>query len=251
MKGEKMSLLNVENLKASVEGIVLDGVSFEIDKKGIYAILGKSSEEKNMLARVLAGTVEASDGKIFYKDEEFVGENQIKLKSKIGYMPCKCFLYPDMTVYETLDFTGCMRKVSKDKRIRQIKEAIEILELSSVSEVLVKDLNTVERKKLLLANALMGNPRVIIFDEPTTGLSPSDSEIICDVISMLKDRKAVILFTDKLSVANDMADYIGIISRGKMVLWSTLDDIRENLDGAQNALSRTFIAFSSESEVIK
>ena len=241
-----MSLLKVENLKATLDGnLLLKDVAFEIEEKGIYAILGKSEAERTALAKSLAGILKTDGGRILYKDNELSNSKKGNaIKAKIGYIPKKCFLYPDMTVYETLDFTGKMRKVSPNKRVRQIKEALELVILSNKSEALVKSLSYAEKKRLLLANALIGNPSVLILDEPTENLPPDDVALVKEVIGMLGERKTVLIFTEKLSLANDMAKHIGIMANGKMELWSSLENIKQKLDNDPNALLKTFMAFS-------
>ena len=245
-----MSLLKVDNLKMSAEEKnLLDGLSFEINEKGIYVILSRSSLELTALAKALAGVTVPEDGTVFYKDIELSNKKQgKKLRTKIGYIPKESFLYPDMTAYEVLDFTGKMRGVSVDKRIRQIKEALELLALSQLRDAFVKDLNFSEKKRLLLANALIGNPGMIIIDEPCANVIAEDAELICEVIEMLGERKTVVILTEKISLANELAKCIGIISKGKIALWSSLDNIREKLDNDPNALLKTFIAFTDEAE---
>ena len=241
-------ILKAEDLRASENGkCVLDGVSFEIEEKGIYVILAKSAEERSALARALAGALTLDGGSIFYKDIELSDKKDGRaLKAKIGYAPQKSFLYPDMTVYEVLDFTGKMRGVPTDKRVRQIKEALELVFLSQKGDVLIKALNASESKRLHLANTLIGNPSTLIFDEPTANAHAEDSELICDVLEMLGSKKTVLIFTEKISLANKLAKHIGIMSNGKMALWSTLENINEKLDGDPNALIKTFLAFSDD-----
>lgn len=245
-----MSILRAENLKIVVDDeIVIDDLSFEIEEKGIYAILGKSNLERTTLAKALAGIVNLEDGAIFYKDTYFDEKKSSRaIKAKIGYIPSKSFLYPDMTVFETLDFTGRMRKVDPDKRVRQIKEALDLLILSDKAEVLVKSLTESERKRLLFANALIGNPSVIIIDEPTANLPPDDVELLRDVISMLGERKTVIIFTEKLMLANEIAKHVGVMSKGKMALWSSLDNIKTKLNNDPKALIKTFMAFTDDGD---
>ena len=241
-----MSILKAENLKLTIDNkILLDKLSFEIEETGIYAILAKSSDELTALANVLVGVKKIDSGSVLYKDIELNDKKAGReLKAKIGYVSRESFFYPDMTVYEVLDFTAQMRGISHDKRIRQIKEALELLELSGKSEVLIKSLSFSEQKRLLFANALVGNPSVIILDEPCAQVMSEDSEIIRDVIEMLGSRKAVIILTEKIPFANSIASHIGIMSNGKMVLWSTLENIKEKLDNDSQALSKTFVAFA-------
>lgn len=243
-----MSLLKVENLKITVDGAsVIEDVSFEIEEKGIYVILGKNEFERTLLAKALAGVTALTGGSIFYKDIELSNKKQSKkLRTKIGYVPKESFFYPDMTAYEVLDFTGKLRGVSVDKRIRQIKEALELVALSELKDAFVKDLNFSEKKRLLLANALIGNPNVIIIDEPCVNVLSEDSELIREVIEMLGERKTVVILSEKISLANELAKYIGIISSGKIVFWSSLDNIKEKLDNDPNALLKIFVAFTDD-----
>lgn len=241
-----MSILTVKNLKVTEdEKNILEDISFDIDEKGIYVVLGKSGSGKTALARALAG-ISKYEGEILYKDSELSqkGKKGAKLKAKIGYVPQKNFLYSNMTVYETLDFTARMRGVDADKRVRQIKEALDLVEISSLNEAFVGDLTPSDKKRLLIANALMGNPSVIILDEPTFSVNPDDAALIRDLIVMLGERKTVIIFTEKILLANELANTVGIISKGRLELWSSLDTIKEKLSGDPNALLKTFMAFS-------
>ncbi|MBO7303073.1 MAG: ABC transporter ATP-binding protein [Clostridia bacterium] len=241
-----MSILTVKNLNVKENGKnILDDISFEREEKGVYAILGKGGSGKTALARALAG-ISDYEGEILYKDVELSqkGKAGAKLKAKIGYVPQKSFLYSDMTVYEALDFTARMRGVGADKRVRQIKEALELLEISRLNEALVGDLTPSDKKRVLFANALMGNPGVILLDEPTLAVNPDDAALIRELIAMLGERKTVIIFTEKILLANELARDIGIISKGKLELWSSLDDIKERLNGDPNALLKAFMAFS-------
>lgn len=244
-----MSILKIENLNAFADNkILFDGLSFEIDEKGIYVILAKTSEELSTLANALGGVVKVDSGTISYKDIQLSNKrNGRELKSKIGYVSKESFFYPDMTVFEVLDFTGKLRGVSPDKRIRQIKESLELLVLSNKSDVLIKSLSFSEKKRLAVANALIGNPCVLILDEPCLNVLSEDSEVIRDVIEMLGERKAVIILTEKVTFANGIAKHIGIISKGKMALWSSLENIKEKLDNDPKALAKTFIAFTDNS----
>ena len=244
-----MSILKTENLKMSIDKeVVLDELSFEIDEKGIYVILSKSALETTTLARVLAGILTPDEGSVSYKDIDLSDKKNGKaLKSKIGYLPKESFLYPDMTAYEVLEFTGKMRKVPADKRFKQIKEALELVGFYQMSDVLVKDMTFSQKKRLLLANALIGNPSVLIFDEPTAKVISEDAELIRDVILMLGERKTLIILTEKIALADKLGKNIGIMSKGKMVLWSSLENIKQKLDNDSNALLKTFLAFTDES----
>lgn len=239
-----MSILEVTNLK---KDNVIEEVSFSIDEKGVYAFLGKASSGKSTLAEILAGASETDGGKVIFRDVDiYKNTRQGKsAKAKIGYVPENIFFYPDMTAFEVLDFTGRLKKVDPDKRFRQIKEAFELLAISEKSEVLVKHLTLSEKKRLAFANALVGNPSMLVLDDPTSKVSAEDAELIRNTIAMLGEFKTVLLFTDKCVEAETLAKNIAILSEGKIVLWSTLDEIKEKFGDEKGALLKTFEAFST------
>lgn len=244
-----MSLLEIKNVtKTTAYGVVLDDISFSIEEKGICVVLGKKSSGKSALAEVLAGCSEIDSGEVLYKGESLYANNKnnVAIKSKIGYVASETFFFPEMTVFEILDFTGKMRRVESEKRFRQIKEALEITELSQKYEVFVKDLSISEKKRLSLANALIGNPSFIILDDPTAYVSLNDAALIKDVVKMIGNKKTVVVFTDKIALTQDIASTVGIISKGKMVLWETYEIIKTLADGDDDYLLKTFVKLSEE-----
>lgn len=243
-----MSILEVKNVvKKNGKNTVLKNVSFNIDEKGIYALLGKKTSGKDELAQVLAGCSDIDSGEVIYKGISVYSnskDNRI-VKIKIGYVPEDMSFFPEMTVFEILDFVGKLRRVEADKRIRQIKEALDMVDLSSKYEVLIKDLSSSERKRLSLAHALIGNPSLIILEEPTGQISLSDAELIKNIIVMLGDRKVVILLTDKMNLAQEIAKNVGIMSNGALTLWESMDNLKFRFDG-DDFLVKAFVSFSSE-----
>ena len=243
-----MSILEVIDLKKdSSQGSFIENLSFSIEEKGVYAFLGKASSGKSTLAQILAGVTEADSGIVFFRESDMYAnakKNKIA-KAKIGYVPENIFFYPDMTAFEVLDFTGRIKKVDPDKRFRQIKEAFELLALSEKSDVLVKDLTLSEKKRLAVANAIIGNPSMLILDDPTSRASAEDAEIIRNAIAMLGKFKPVLLFTDKAIEAEALATNICILSNGKIALWETLDEIKAKFNNEKGALLKTYEAFSN------
>ena len=244
-----MSILKVENIsKKSEDGVILDAISFEIEEKGVFAILGKKDSEKTALANVLAGCSALDSGEIVYKDINVYSnsKNNRLAKAKIGYVPQEITFFDDMTAFEILEFAGKLRKVETDKRIRQIKEALEIVGLSDKYEVLVKDFSLSEKKRLSLAHALIGNPSLIILDEPTAQISLEDAALFKKIIMMLGDKKTVILLTDKINLAQSVATNVGIMSNGTIKLWESADALKTRYEGDDNFLIKAFSAFSCE-----
>ena len=135
-----MSILELSNIiKTDGETTVLGGVYFDIEEKGLYAVLCKNSSERVALAEVLAGCASIDEGMMIYRGISVYADskNNREAKLKIGYVPSETFFFNDMTVFDTLDFTGRMRKVSSNKRVRQIKEkAIRTLRKSTKNKIL-------------------------------------------------------------------------------------------------------------------
>lgn len=244
-----MSILEVKNIvKKNGDNIVLNDVSFNIDEKGIYAIIGKKASGKEVLAKVLAGCSEIDSGEVIYKDVSVYSnsKNNRIVKTKIGYVPEDISFFPEMTVFEILDFVGKLRHVDADKRIRQIKEALEIVGLSDKYEVCIKELSLSERKRLSLAHSLIGSPSLIILEEPTGQISLSDAELIKNIIVMLGDKKVVILLTDKMNLAQEIAKAVGIMSNGSLALWESIDTLKARFEGDDSFLIKALLSCSSE-----
>ena len=235
-------ILKAENLSASENGnLVLDGVSFEIEEKGIYVILSKFADERNALSKALAGILKLDGGSILYKDTELSDKKEGRaLKAKIGYAPQKSFLYSDMTVYEALDFTGKMRGVPTDKRVRQIKEALELTGMALRTEVLVGELLSTEKKRLMIASSLLGNPEVIIMDEPLRSFEKKQADEIKAIIEMLGSKKVVLLFSTRPDEIEELCSHVIILHDGAVAVSykkeTLLNIIKENELGSLSSV---------------
>ena len=244
-----MSILEAKNIvKKCGDRTLLDDISFSIEEKGVYAILGKKGSGKTALADVLAGCSDIESGELIFKNISVYSnsKNNCMAKLKIGYVSQEINFFSDMTVFEILDFAGKLRRVQADKRIRQIKEALDIVGLSDKYEVFIGELSSSEKKRLSLAHALIGNPSLIIFDEPTANIALGDADLISDVIMMLGDKKTVILLTDKVRLAQSVATNVGIISNGVLKIFEPIDVLKASYPGDDNFLVKTFSTFSCE-----
>ena len=236
-----MKLLEVKDLKKNIpEAFVLDGISFEIEEKGIYGFFGKRGAGKTLLASLLCGVCDADSGDIRYKGKSiFASDKQAaQVKRKIGYVPSQIRFPSDMTVAEVLDFTGAAKKVSPDKRARQIKESLNLTGLENKADILIENLTPSEKKRVAYANSLLGNPDVIIIDEPIVMIDVQQREEIKKLISMLGKMKAVLVFCKDPADIEDMCDNVAIISEGRLLVFEPADVITQKLDGNVSALLR-------------
>ena len=223
-----MSFLEVKGINYALsDSFELKDISFEIDKKGVYAFLGKSGSGKTLLAQILSGSRQTKDGVIKYNDVAlYEKEGQTAaVKKKIGYVPQKCFFDREDTAFEALDLVGKAKNIDPDKRYRQIKEALELTGLSERDEVLVSDMSLSERKRLCIAAALLGNPSVIIMDEPFQYMDKKQADGIKNIIDLLRERKVILIFTSRHTDLREISDNIAFLYNGKIVLWQGTEEI--------------------------
>lgn len=239
-----MKLLEAKEIyRVCATQLSLRDISFEIEEKGVYGFLSKDSAELEALADVLAGAAETDGGSLRYKERELYASDRLcaEIKRKIGYAPHKCFFDGDLTSFELLDLTGRAKGIEPDKRFRQIKEALEITGLSRNRDTLIEELDLGEKKRLSIANALLGNPEVVILCEPLRYLDAKQSSEIKRLVSMLSGKRLVLVFSVRPSDVEELCGTVAIMSEGKMVLWEStealLNKLRENqLGGLSDAL---------------
>ena len=223
-----MSLLELNGVGCQCQsGFELKNISFEINEKGVYGFLGKSGSGKTVLAQVLAGARQTDSGSVKYKDVELyeTQKQTAQLKRKIGYVPQKCFFDMDDTAFEALEAFGKLKRIDPDKRFRQIKEAFELTGLAGKYDVLVSDLSLSERKRLCIAASLMGNPDVIIMDEPLQYMDKNQASAIRSVIELLRARKVLVVLSTRAADLQEMSDNIAFLNEGEIVLWENTEKL--------------------------
>lgn len=230
-----MNLVEVKRLNKRFDnGIALEDISFYINEKGVFGFTGRLEAGKSELAAVLAGCAEPDEGNVFYKETD-IYENEkscVLAKMKIGYMPEKSFFYSDMTVFETLNFTGKAKGVEPDKRFRQIKEALALVGLSEQKTTLVGNLNRSQKRFLGVANAVIGNPDVIILDEPMAALDATYKDNMTSVISMLGKMKPVLLFCRNPIDAQELCAQAVIMHKGRILMNDSVEDCLERINSS-------------------
>ena len=245
-----MSLVEVKQVcKEFSDEFSLKDISFEIEEKGIYGFLGKSGSGKSSLALTLAGACAPDKGSIAYKGKElYVSQKQTaELKRKIGFVPQKCIFDADMTAFEALDFVGSAKGIETEKKYRQIKEALELTDLVDKREFLVGKLSLSEKKRLAIASSLLGNPDIIVMDEPLRYLDASAAEDIKSILDMLKTKKILFIFSSSADLIQTLCSHTAILVHGRIVLWDSVESILQKLrENGMDGLSTVLNAFVGE-----
>ncbi len=220
-------MIKIEHLvKNYGSNCAVDDISFEIKKGEIVGFLGPNGAGKSTTMNILTGYLSCTNGIV-----EVAGVNVLDdpmtTKKHIGYLPEQPPLYLDMTVAEYLNFVYDLKQC-KLNRAKHIEEICELVKIKDVYKRLIKNLSKGYRQRVGIAQALIGNPEIIIFDEPTVGLDPKQ---IIEVRNLLRDlgkNHTVILSTHILSEVQAVCDRIIIINKGKLVA----DEQTENITRA-------------------
>jgi len=194
----------------------VDNISLEISKGEILGLLGPNGAGKSTTLRILTCYMQPTAGTVRIKDFD-VRTDAINIKRLIGYLPESAPIYPDMLVYEYLQYVAAMRGLSAERQEERIREMAELCGLRDVMHKAVNELSKGYKQRVGLAHAMMGDPEILVLDEPTSGLDPNQIVEIRDIIRAIGKEKTVILSTHILSEAEATCDRVVIIHKGKIV----------------------------------
>ncbi|MDR1254147.1 MAG: ABC transporter ATP-binding protein [Oscillospiraceae bacterium] len=217
-------MIEVKNLvKKYGSRIALNQINFSATKGEVLGFLGPNGAGKSTTMNILTGYLSSTSGTVKIANLDII-EEPLQAKSKIGYLPEIPPLYLDMTVKAYLKFIFELKKVKLPKN-QHINEIIEKVKISQVSDRIIKNLSKGYKQRVGIAQALLGDPPILILDEPTVGLDPKQIIEIRDLISNLKERRTVILSSHILTEVQAICDRILVINKGRIVA----DDTTENL----------------------
>ena len=228
-------MIKIEHLvKRYGKNYALDDISFTVNKGEIVGFLGPNGAGKSTTMNILTGYLSSNSG-ICEVDGVDILEHPLEAKKMIGYLPEQPPLYLDMTVDEYLNFVYEL-KCCKLNRQKHLAEICEVVKIKDVRGRVIRNLSKGYRQRVGIAQALIGNPEVIIFDEPTVGLDPKQIIEVRNLIRMLGKNHTVILSTHILSEVQAVCDRIVVINRGKIIADKKTEDIIEAVND-----SRSFI----------
>ena len=222
-KWEDQILIEVKNLtKKYGANTAVDDVSFKIRNGRIYGFLGPNGAGKSTTMNIIAGSLAATSGSVQINGYDICND-PIEAKKQIGYLPEIPPLYSDMTAYEYLHFVAEAKGVAPARAEKQVNEVMEQTGITHMKSRMISKLSKGYKQRVGIAQAMLGNPDVIILDEPTVGLDPQQIIEIRELIRRLGQTKTVILSSHILAEISEVCDHIIIISRGKIVADDTLE----------------------------
>ena len=240
-------MIKVEHVtKRYGENLAVDDISFEIKRGEVVGFLGRNGAGKSTTMNIITGYISSSGGTAKIADHDIL-EEPLEVKKHIGYLPEQPPIYLDMVVEEYLNFCCDIKNVSKEKRKGHLADVCDLVGISHMRKRLCKNLSKGYRQRVGLAQALIGNPEVLILDEPTVGLDPRQIIEIRNLIKDLGKSHTVILSSHILHEVADVCERVIIIDKGKIVAKDTL----ENLASSVNEIKRMSVRIAGANPSVR
>ena len=208
----------------------VDNISFKIEKGEVVGFLGQNGAGKTTTMKMLTGLIEPTNGEIFIEGEKI----SRKSRKCIGYMPENTPLYQELTVKEFIDYMAELKGLKRQERKQQVQKLITDLGLADVENKLIRNISRGYKQRVSLSGALIGNPDILILDEPTVGLDPKQVIEIRNLIKSLRKNHTVFISSHILSEISQMCQKVIIINKGKVVAIDTPNNLENKI--ARNSI---------------
>lgn len=225
-------MIEVKSLIKKYPGkLAVDDVSFSIGRREIVGLLGANGAGKSTIMNMITGYTAMTSGTIIVDGLDIL-EEPMGVRKKIGYLPEQPPLYGDMTVEEYLNFVFALKK-SKTNRLEDIRQACVVMDITDVKGRLIKHLSKGYRQRVGFAQALIGNPDILILDEPTVGLDPKQIIEIRKIIQILAKERTIILSSHILNEVQAVCQRVLVMDKGKLVADEKTDRLFEHMTGTE------------------
>lgn len=227
-------MIEVKHLTKRYGGhTAVSDLSFTIEKGVVYGFLGPNGAGKSTTMNIITGCLGATDGSVSI-DGHDISENPMKAKRLIGYLPEQPPLYMDMTPEEYLSFVASAKGIPRSQRDEQLRNVMRRTGIELMQKRLIRNLSKGYKQRVGIAQALLGDPEVIILDEPTVGLDPAQIIEIRELILELGRKHTIVLSSHILSEVQAVCQSIMIISKGKLVASDTAENLTSLFKGQEN-----------------
>lgn len=207
----------------------VNGLNLTIPEGEIFGFVGPNGAGKSTTMKIICGLLTATSGEVHIEGVDAL-RNNYKIKEKIGYMPDFFGVYDDLKVDEYLDFYASVYKIKEGNKKKIISDLLELVDLTHKREAYVDNLSRGMKQRLCLARSLIHNPKILILDEPASGLDPRARVEMKAILRNLKDMgKTILISSHILSELAEMCTSIGIIDSGKIVISGTVSEIMQQI----------------------
>lgn len=234
-----MIRLELRDISKSYKTVkALEGFNFEFTN-GIYGLLGPNGAGKSTLMNIITQNIKSDEGDVLLD-----GENMLKLKqkyiSRIGYMPQQQSVYDHLTLLRFMYYMASLKGVKKVDADVQIKALLERVELWDVRNRKLGGFSGGMKQRALISQALLGNPDIVILDEPTAGLDPMQRVAVRNLIKDMAEDKILIVSTHVVSDIEPIAKEIIVMKKGKIIANRNMHEASENGEGLEDMYMRLF-----------
>ena len=214
----------------------------------VFAFLGPNGAGKTTTIRMLVGLLHPTEGRVSVCGYDTTGRDRLAAQC-IGYVPDQPYLYDKLTGREFLEFVGQLRGLSRRELSARIEREVARFEMGDFLDELTETYSHGMRQRVVFAAAVLHDPKVIVLDEPTVGLDPRSTKLVKD---LLRERAAVgtavFMSTHTLSIAEEIADRIGIIHHGKLIFVGTVEELRSARASDHASLEEIFLQLTAEEQ---
>ena len=222
-------MIKVNNLvKRYGSNYALNDVSFEIGEGEIVGLLGPNGAGKSTAMNILTGYLSSTSGEVYINGVNIL-DDPIKAKRDIGFLPEQPPLYPEMTVKEYLNFVYDLKGCRLDREAH-LNEIISVTKINEVKDRLIRNLSKGNKQRVGIAQALIGDPKVLVFDEPTVGLDPKQIIAVRNLLRTLARRHTVVLSTHILAEVQAVCERVIIINKGKIIADELTDEVVKTIE---------------------
>ena len=236
-----MNELKIENLsKHYGKKAALDNVSLTLND-GIYGLLGPNGAGKSTLMNIVTQNISADHGGEIFWNGEKTSALGVKFRSLIGFMPQQQELYPTFTAERFVGYLAALKGIPSKEINGEVARVLELVELSDCANKKIGGFSGGMKQRVLIAQALLGKPKLIILDEPTAGLDPKQRVIIRRLIGSLSEDRIIIVSTHIVSDIETIADKIVMIRAGEIIENGSVPELCEKVEGAEKTLENLYM----------
>lgn len=240
-------MITVKNLsKTFGEVAAVKDLSLSIPEGEIFVLLGPNGAGKTTTIKMLTGVYQPDEGSVEITEVDIQQEPE-KAKSSIGYIPDDPIVYEQLTGREFLHFVGKLFLMSSERIDEKVEEYLTIYPIADLLDAPFESYSRGTKQKLAIIAAFLHEPKVLIVDEPILGLDPQSARATKDLFCTFKEQGGtVFICTHTLSFAEQVADRVGIMEKGKLTAVGTLDELKKKVDKKEGHLEEVFLRLTHE-----
>jgi ABC-2 type transport system ATP-binding protein len=241
-------MIRTEKLTKKYGGLIaVKDLDLNLPQGQFFAFLGPNGAGKTTTIKLLAGLLKPTSGRAFVGGYD-IQKDPIEARRILSFVPDTPYLYDKLEPMEFMLFVGQLYGMQRSEVVRASDELFDLFDLNNTRKQLIEDLSHGTRQRLVIASALLHQPKVIIIDEPMVGLDPRSARVVKNVLKKRSQAGVTIfLSTHVLSIAEELADQVGILNHGKLIAIGTIDELRER-SGQVGALEDAFLSLTREEQ---